>query len=169
MDNPGMKTKLLSYIRKYRFAALVVMIGVLLMLLPGKNNQLTETTILEEEKLQTSVSEEERLESILSQVQGAGKVQVLLSVSCGEETIYQTDLDRSETADNSSERIQTVLVTDSERQERGLIRQVKPPEYKGAVVVCQGAEDPTVRYAIVEAVSKATGLGVHHITVLTMK
>ena len=63
----------------------------------------------------------------------------------------------------------TVTVTDAQRNESGLIRQVNPPVYKGAVIVCQGADNAAVRLAIVDAVGKATGLGADKISVLKMK
>ena len=55
------------------------------------------------------------------------------------------------------------------RADPGLVRQVNPPEYLGAVVLCQGADNPSVKLSIVEAVSKATGLTTDRITVLKMK
>jgi stage III sporulation protein AG len=36
-------------------------------------------------------------------------------------------------------------------------------------VICQGAADPAVRLAVVEAVADATGLGADRISVLKMK
>ena len=50
-----------------------------------------------------------------------------------------------------------------------MVRQILSPEYLGAVVVCQGANDVQVRLAVVEAVSKVTGLGADKISVLKMK
>jgi len=41
--------------------------------------------------------------------------------------------------------------------------------YRGAVVVCQGGDNASVRLAVVEAVSNATGLTSDRITVLKMK
>jgi stage III sporulation protein AG len=63
----------------------------------------------------------------------------------------------------------TVIITDSSRNESGLIRQVNPPVYLGAIVLCQGGDRPSVRLAIVDAVSKVTGLGADRISVLKMK
>ena len=60
-------------------------------------------------------------------------------------------------------------MTDGQRGQTGLVRQVLPATYRGAVVVCQGADDPRIRLAIVEAVSMATGLGADRISVLKMK
>jgi stage III sporulation protein AG len=108
---------------------------------------------------------EQRLEQILSCVAGAGEVRVLLSVTQGEETAYQTDTDIGAT----DQRSDTVTVTDRDRNQTGLVVRVDPPVYLGAVVVCQGADDPQVRLAIVEAVSKYTGLRANQISVLKMK
>ena len=89
----------------------------------------------------------------------------MLSIREGEETVYQTDEDRS----NEDIRRDTVLVTASGREETGLIRQITPPVYRGALVLCQGADNATVRLALVEAVMSITGLTSDCITVLKMK
>jgi stage III sporulation protein AG len=42
------------------------------------------------------------------------------------------------------------------------------PEYLGALVVCEGADNPTVAYQIVKAVAGLTGLGTDKIVVSKM-
>ena len=112
---------------------------------------------------------EQRLEAILSGIEGAGQVRVLLTEKAGRETLYQTD-SRSQTDQDSSDRSDdTVLVEDAERVETGLVRQILEPEYRGAVILCQGADSASVRLAVVEAVSCVTGLGADQISVLKMK
>ena len=151
----------MELLRKYRYVAIVLLAGIILMCLPEKNNRTErETTVTSAAETADTARE---LEQILSQVKGAGEVRVLLTSSQGEKTIYQTD--RSGDGTN----IDTVLITDADRAQQGLIRQVDPPVYLGAVIVCQGGDDPAVRLAIVEAVSDATGLGADRITVLKMK
>ena len=93
----------------------------------------------------------------------------MLTVSAGETTLYQNDQDTNTGDTTSSVRQETVIITDSDRNQHALISQVLPPKYQGAVIVCQGADLPTVKLAIVEAVSKATGLGADQISVLKMK
>lgn len=138
------------------------------MLLPsGKTNSNKETDIIVTQNNILSV--EEQLGSILSQVRGAGEVQVMLTQAYGEETLYQTNEDFSDAGDSNTTRIDTVTITDADRNETGLVRQVNPPTYQGAIIVCQGADSPTVRLAIIEAVSKVTGLGADKISVLKMK
>ena len=112
---------------------------------------------------------EERLISILSQIQGAGKVSVMLTESAGEETVYQTDQNVSVSDSNSSTQKDTVTVTDDKRSENGLIIQVIPPKYQGALIVCQGADSASVRLAISQAVASLTGLGADRITIVKMK
>ena len=69
----------------------------------------------------------------------------------------------------NSAKTETVIVTDGQRTESGLVSQVNPPSYLGAIVVCQGADSPAIKYAITQAVAKITGLGTDAICVLKMK
>ena len=170
MDWIAIKGKLTSAGKKYRYPLLLLLVGIVLVLLPTKETtgkKLAEPGITEVDG--NMLSMETQLAEILSTVAGAGKVRVMLSVSAGEETIYQTDTDDSHTADSDSVKKDTVIITDSSRSESGLVRQIVPPKYLGAVVVCQGADSPSVRLSIVEAVAKLTGLGTDRITVLKMK
>ena len=149
---------------RYKYALLVVILGITLMLIPGRKEKTVEAPT-ETVSQATKYPDCQQLEDFLSQIQGAGKVHVLLAYAKGEETVYQTDSDISD----SDSRIDTVIITDSQRGESGLIQQINPPTYLGAVVICQGADRAEVRLAIVEAVSTYTGLGADRISVLKMK
>lgn len=157
--------QLTKYIKDYKWIALVLVLGLVLMLIPDKQTK-PETVQPQTEKAE---SNELELEAILSQIQGVGKVRVLLTVSQGERTIYVYDEDTSDTPDSGSSRREAVVITDDSRAQSGLVSQVLPPVYLGAVVVCQGGDLPGVRLAVVEAVSAATGLTADKISVLKMK
>lgn len=162
MDWVSTRKRLGSLFKEYRYVALVIVLGVFLMLLPtGKKEETSvpEPTQAEPVGLQTE------LENILSMVSGAGKVRVLLTQSAGERIIYQQDQEDSA----QSARTDTVILSDSGRAQTGLVSQVLPPKYLGAVILCQGAESPSVRLAILEAVANATGLSSDKISVLKMK
>ena len=90
---------------------------------------------------------------------------MLLLEAKGEEIIYQTNDYSSDNTDKSD----TVTVTDSDRNQKGLVRQVFPAQYAGAIIVCEGADDPGLRLLLTEAVGKLTGLGTNKISVLKMK
>ena len=159
-----LKDKLKS-LGKYKYVLFVILVGVVLMLLPNKTTRKAEpaeTTISE-------VNEEERIQNILQMVHGAGRVAVYLKTERSEQYIYQTNNDTSSTTDRNDQSKDTVLVTDSERNQSGLIQTVLTPKYAGAVIVCDGADDAYVKLSIVDAVSKATGLGSDKISVLKMK
>ena len=112
---------------------------------------------------------QEKLSATLSLVEGAGEVKVVLTVSEGEEVVYQTNDNTSNSSDSNGTNKDTVTVTDAERNQTGLVRQINPVIYKGAIIVCQGADDLSVRLMIVEAMSKLTGLGANCISVMKMK
>lgn len=164
MEN--LKAKVISLIKQYKLAALILAIGLVLMLIPTESR---EVQPLSQPVVQPTVSAEAGLESILSQIQGVGKVQVLLTVAEGERTVYIYDEDQSDTLDTGSLRREAVVLTGSDRGQTGLVSQVIPPVYLGAVIVCQGGDLPAVKLAVVEAVCDATGLTADKITVLKMK
>ena len=161
MERLKIPDSLMDFFKKYRYVAIVLLAGILLMCLPGKSGG-TDSAPIVHTAAETADTALE-LEEILSQVKGAGKVRVMLTRAQGEKTIYQTD--RSGDGTN----VDTVVITGNDREQQGLIRQVDPPVYLGAVIVCQGGDDPAIRLAIVEAVSDATGLGADRISVLKMK
>lgn len=153
----------LSLLKKYRYVLIVVLAGILLMVLPGgKTEEEPEVPVQQYQ----NESLEEALSRILSMIQGAGKVTVLLTEAAGREILYQVDTDASSSGEKD---IKTVLITDGSRTETGLVRRTDPPVYQGAIVVCQGADSPAVRLAVVEAVADATGLTTDQISVLKMK
>lgn len=162
MDWIAGKGTILEAVKKYRFVFLVILAGVFLMALPEREEK-PQTQAIPEEVREGTL--EESLADILSLIEGAGKVRVLLTEAAGAETLFQTDSDMS----TSDKRTETVLITGSDRDEEGLVRRVDPPVYQGAVVLCQGADSPAIRLAIVEAVADATGLRSDQISVLKMK
>ena len=154
-----------SLLTKYLYPAIVVCIGILLLLLPGKKDE-EEVVSTEPVTIQTM---ESQLEEILSTIDGAGEVRVLLGVAEGEEVIYQTDVESNQSEDDHSKFTKTIIISDSQRGETGLVQKTNPTKYFGAVISCQGADDPVVRLAITDAVSTVLGLGADKISVVKMK
>ena len=148
--------------RTYKYPILTVLVGLAILLLPTSN-------VIAQPEPAAQVIEvpdmEERLETILSGIEGAGSVQVLLTEESGRQTLYQTDIQ----SDDSRRTEDTVLVEDAARTESGLVRQTLEPKYRGAVVLCDGADQSAVKLAIVEAVGCVTGLGADRICVLKRK
>lgn len=168
MDWIGYTNAGISFLKKYRYAILVIIAGILILIVPG-TDQVEEATDPSDREHTVQPALDASLANILGLIDGAGKVEVLLTQQKGEETIYQTDEDSSSGERTADHRTDTVLITGESRLETGLIKQINPPVYKGAIIVCQGAGDPKVRLSVVEAVMRVTGLTSDKITVLKMK
>lgn len=166
MEINQISLKIKSVLSKYKYVAIILLVGIGLMLLPSGDKEKGTATTQEEQA--ADITLEDSLSKMLCKMHGAGNVEVMLNIDQGAKTIYQVDGDISESASGYSDRKQTVTLTDGERNQYGLVQQVNPPVYLGAVVLCQGADDPVVKLSIVEAVSKITGLNANQICVLKM-
>ena len=153
---------------RYKYAALVALIGAGLLLWPGGGDSPGGGLSIgqrepEPPDLQT------QLEEILSTVSGVGQVRVLLTVdSDGERQLAQdTELEYSGATaapEDYSRRSETVLVKGGSGTEPVTVRQTYPT-YRGALVVCQGGDRAEVRLAVTEAVAALTGLTTDRVTV----
>ena len=168
MDIKKFKNTIEIFLKKYKYAVLILIIGIVLMLLPSVQINDKENSVVSTVK-NNEYSDGDELESILSYVKGVGRVKVMLKEASGPETIFQTNQNISLSENGSDTRIEVITVSDSDRNETGLVKQINPPKYQGAIILCEGADDPGVKLAVTEAVSKVTGLGADKIAVLIMK
>lgn len=169
MDWANIGKKASYFFAKYKYAILILLIGVAFMLIPGgisHGQQPQEETQKEQESKQDIMQE---ISAILSQIEGVGKVKVLLTVSAGESIVFQQDEEITTGEKDSTIHRETVIITDSNRGQSALVQQINPPKYQGAIIVCEGADKSAVRLHIIEAVSNITGLGTDRISVLKMK
>ena len=149
---------------KYKFALLILLLGLGFMMIPEKEDPAP--GLLEPDEEATM---QEQLQNILGSIEGAGRVEVLLTQARGSRVHYQTDRRQDTEGERENLEEKTVIVTGTDRTESGLVLQTDPPVYQGAVIVCQGADRAEVKLAIVEAVRCATGLGANQISVVKMK
>ena len=160
MDANEPRQRINALFGKYKYPILVVLVGLGLLLLPTGETETPPVPV----EIVREASLEQRLEELLAQIEGAGAVRVLLTEDVGRETVWQTDVQ----SDADSAREDTVILEDSDRNEIGLVRRTTEPSYRGAVILCQGADAPSVKLAIVEAVRCVTGLGADQISVQKM-
>ena len=158
---------------KYKYAALVALIGAGLLLWPGlgsvedrREKPASSPAAQSGWDLQTIQTE---MEDILAAMDGVGQVKVMLTVdSDGERQLAQdTELEYSgptASPEDYSRRSETVLVKGGNGAETVTVRQTYPT-YRGALVVCQGGDRAEVRLAVTEAVAALTGLTSDRVTV----
>ncbi len=151
-------------LEKFKYPALILLLGLVLILWPTKQKQPEPPEV----PAQTEPSEEPveaRMERILSCIDGAGEVRVLLTKRTGDETVYQTDETCVRSADSESRTVTTVMAG----SDVPVVRQTVCGQYQGALIVCGGADSPSVRLQLVNAVAGLTGLSTDRITVIKMK
>lgn len=151
---------------KYKFAALVALIGTGLLLWPSGSVGMQKSAGAPQTEPERDIQTE--MADILGAISGVGQVKVMLTVdSDGERQLAQdTELTYSgdtKAPEDYSRRSETVLL-DGGRGEAVVTRTLYPT-YRGALVVCQGGDRPEVKLAVTEAVAALTGLSADRITV----
>ena len=76
MDTEELKARISEFLKKYRFVLLILLAGLLLMMIPER--KASQTPVAEEQDQQEETMQDS-LAHILSRIQGAGKVEVLLT------------------------------------------------------------------------------------------
>ena len=165
------KEKLISYVKKYKYVALVVLVGVVLMLLPsGKGEQQDTVEPVNVSEGYSLAETERRMEQVLGRIRGVGQVQVMLTLHSGETLSLAEDSSATLGSGGDVRQDSQVLTVNrgSGKQEVVVTRRLYPT-YQGAVVVCQGAGDSRVRLRVLETVSVLTGLSSDKISVVQWK
>ena len=152
--------KVLEKLKGGKYALLVLLLGLLLLLLPNCSEDSGVETALLTQQIAAPVfdlaQQEERLALAVSAIAGAGETRVMLSM--------HSSAARELAAENGEA---VIVSAGSGKQEPVELRYVYP-EYQGALIICEGAADPRVRLAVTEAVQAVTGLGADKITVAQM-
>lgn len=172
--------------------ALLIIAGVLLLLssFGGQENKKeekkSETKQLEqseEYQLNTYIENmESRLTNVLSQVDGIGKVQVMITAKSTQEKVILKDVpykkstvkeqDGSGTTKESTEMTGeegTVLEKQQDGSENPYITKEIQPEIEGVIVIAQGAEEKRIQAEINDAVVALFSVPSHKIKVMKMK
>lgn len=158
---PGVE-KLRAWLGKYKLALLVLALGVVLLAWPtGGEQSADRTPATEQESAFDPQAVEQKLERVLARIEGAGEVTVALTVSGGVERRYAVDESRR----GEEEQTQTVIISTGTGTQQAVSVGEHWPDFQGAVVVCQGGDDPEVRLLVTRAVCALTGLGADRVTV----
>ena len=124
---------------------------------------------------------EENLEMILSEIEGVGKVKVLITYSESSQIVamYNENNKNSLIEEKDSEGgIRTTTQTDTSKdvifkEEEGnkvpMTQKIINPKIEGAIITAEGGGDSMVKNNIIQAVEAVTGLATHKIQVFEMK
>lgn len=148
---------------RYRYALLVAAAGALLLMLPtGESRPPAEEGQAEREVFFQLEELEEKLARTLSGIQGAGETEVMLTLKSGSRQVLAQDTQSRGEGERS---VSTVTLGRGSGSQEVVPLQTVAPQFRGALVVCDGGDDPGVRLQVIRAVSALTGLGSDCITV----
>lgn len=124
---------------------------------------------------------EQKLESILTNIEGVGKVNVLITYSetSKKMALYNEDQSESNTEESDtnggSRKVsetnhkKEVIFQEVDGEKQPVTQSIITPVAEGAIVTAEGASDSNVKMNIMQAVEAVTGLATHKIQVFEMK
>lgn len=128
---------------------------------------------VEEENLSQNNSLEEKLEHILSNINGVGNVDVLITYNETEEIVpvyNKTDKKSITNETDSAGGVRVTEETDAQQEvvyqnDEIIVQKTISPKIEGAIITATGANNATVKADIISAVEAVTGLATHKIQV----
>lgn len=127
------------------------------------------------ESSQSSLTDglEEKLADILSEIDGAGDVKVMITyVSTSEQVTASTNNSHTTTTNGTSGQTTTTTTTTSSpiiSNSKVIVLQEKMPEVKGVIIVADGAGDVRVRLSLIQATSTVLGVNANSIQIFTRR
>lgn len=158
---------------RYKYVLLVAALGAALLLWPGAGEKPEAVSAaVPAASAEDSAGMEGALEEILGKISGVGRVEVVLTLSSSSQQVLAADTTLSyagpsQSPDSYSRSTDTVTVSGSGGGEVVVTHRLYP-QYRGALVVCDGGGSDKVRLAVTEAVSVLTGLGSDRIAVMAL-
>jgi stage III sporulation protein AG len=117
--------------------------------------------------------QEEKLKELLEAIDGAGEVEVMITLESCYENVYLKDKNlktESGNGDFKEESDETyIMAKTSSNTQEGVIIKVYEPVVKGVAVVASGGESEKVKMAIIETVSAVFNIDSTNISVEKMK
>ena len=164
----------LALLSKYKYVMIVLLAGIVCLAWPSKDQAApgieAPSAVLASER-QEILQLQQEMEDILGKMQGVGELRLMLTLDQGSSKALAQDASLNYSGapaapEDYSRSASTVVVSKSGSGESVVVLHETYPQFRGALVVCQGGGDPAVRLAVIEAVSALTGLGSDKISVV---
>lgn len=112
---------------------------------------------------------ERRMAEILSKIQGAGQVDVMLTYRQTEEKTIAHNETREENGETLRTEQTAILLEDGDGATQPLVLTEMGPVVEGVVIAAQGADSPAVAAALNQAAQALLDVPAHKVAVLKMK
>ncbi len=167
---------LIKLLMRYKYLLLVIAVGVVLILLPtGTGNKTAKQSEGDLYPPYSVTQMEQKLAEAIEKIDGAGEVEVVLTLESDMELFLQEDVTSRSNRELENEKLlgteldsehKTVLL---DGDSTPIVTKKLYPQFRGALIVCQGANHATVKFEVMNAISALTGLRTDKITVVKMK
>lgn len=144
-----------------------------------KREEEQEFFVQEEEQEDYVKQLETRVETVLGQIEGVGRVTVMITLQDGGESVVEKDRSvaysstenkQDEGANSVQQQTEESTVYENQTEEGGpFVTKENSPSVEGVLVVAQGGEDPLVRQNISESIQALFGIEIHKVKVVKMK
>ena len=168
----------------YSLLTLAVICGIALIAMSGLedkaisskdevNNKITQEELSNESSKATL---EEKIKNILSQIEGAGEVDVMITYESSEEIqpAFNTNTTTEETKEVDQQGGERTVTTSSENKtmitsssNEPIVIKTNQPKINGVIVVATGAKDLTVKETLYSAVQTALQVQGHQVEIYT--
>lgn len=161
-------------------AVILIAVGVLLILLsdaaPTAKTKTDAKVNVSAENYREDL--EKQLKRIVKSIKGAGDCEIMITLKSGIEYVYATEskssqitVNDSDTAGNKSEikdgnEYKYIIIDDGNGGESALTVTELLPQIQGVVIVCDGADIPSVKSSVITAASALLGVSSNNICVI---
>lgn len=150
-------------LKKAKFVIIVLLAGILLMAIPMG----TKKEKAEQKETGFSLAEtEHRMEEILEKIDGVGRIDVMLTLKSSSQLTLAQDQNDTKRQEEEKKQSEVLTINRGSGYQEVVVTEEIYPVYQGAVVVCEGAQNSTVRLRVMETVAVLTGLGSDKISVV---
>ena len=159
---------LLNKLKEDKKTALIIfaaVLGMLLILLSGTTEENSAEKVKDEEKIEIEQCEE-KLQKLLSSVEGAGRVKVMITYETSDENVFAYNKDESY-RENEQKFSSDYILVKNDGNETGLKLKTVYPEVKGVAVVCDGANNPVTKEQIISVISALFDISTKNISVVS--
>ncbi len=149
--------------KKLRYIIVGILFLIVIFILIG-NKPFTNQTNTETNSIETYVENlENKLTNTLSKVKGAGKVEVIITIDSGMETILASKITTTETP-SGIERVETPILVNG----KTVVIKELYPKISGVLIVAEGASNLAVMNRLQQATVSLLDININQIEILSM-
>lgn len=153
-----------SFIKKEYILIILLTVVVILIFLSGQDITLPFSNAENKTSDNYVSSLESSLQKILGEVNGAGKISVFITVEGSEEQVVLKNVE-TKTENGVKSTVESIVLVGG----KPYVTKVQNPKIIGVAIVCEGADDLSVRLNITEIVTTTLSVSSESVRIIKMK